>query len=424
MTDARSLAFDVLDAVLTRHRPLEQAFEAHPALSGLEGRDRAFARNLVATALRRRGQLDALVTAFLKKPPRGKGRVVVRILELGLVQLLFFQTPPHAAVSTALDLAERKGVGGLKNLINGILRRADREAGALLAAQDAARLNTPDWLWGSWEKAYGPAGARAIAQAHLAEPPLDLAMKADGEEWAATLGGSVLPTGGVRLPTTREITGLPGFRDGAWWVQDAAAQLPARLLGDVAGQTVVDLCAAPGGKTAQLAAAGASVIAVDLSRHRLARLEENLARLDLTAETVAADARSWTPGRAVDAVLLDAPCTATGTIRRHPDIPWAKQPADPARLAAVQADLIAAAGRMLQPGGRLVFATCSLQPQEGEAHLAAQRDGSLALDSITADEVPGMADSVNSDGSLRTLPCQWADRGGLDGFFIARFRRV
>ncbi|HMN88113.1 MAG TPA: RsmB/NOP family class I SAM-dependent RNA methyltransferase, partial [Bauldia sp.] len=298
----------------------------------------------------------------------------------------------------------------------------------LLAAADPARENTPDWLWTRWVSAYGEETARAIAAAHRVEPALDLTVRSDAAGWAERLGGIVLPTGSVRLVPSGPVDALPGFTEGAWWVQDAAAALPARLLGDVAGKHVADLCAAPGGKTAALAAAGARVTAVDASAARLTRLSANLARLGLSAETVAADILAWEPDAAFDAILLDAPCTATGTIRRHPDIAWLKRPEDVAKLADLQGRMLDRIVPWLKPGGTLVYCTCSLEPEEGEAQAArlAARPA-LAPRPVTAAEIGGLGEAVTPAGTVRTLPSQLPGAtprlSGVDGFFVARFVR-
>ncbi|MEQ9609252.1 MAG: RsmB/NOP family class I SAM-dependent RNA methyltransferase, partial [Kiloniellaceae bacterium] len=306
----------------------------------------------------------------------------------------------------------------------------------IAAAQDAARLNTPDWLWESWCAAYGEETARAIAAAQLGEPPLDLSCKGDPAAWAERLGAEVLPNGSLRLPAGQgDVARLPGYAEGAWWVQDAAAALPARLLargleGGVSGKTVIDLCAAPGGKTAQLAAAGAEVIAVEKNRERLARLDENLQRLQLGAATVAADAASWQPPALADAVLLDAPCSATGTLRRHPDIAWLKDKAQIDTLTPTQDRLLAHAVGMVKPGGLLVYAVCSLQPEEGPQRihaLLASDDRVERLPLTPADlgggDPAGMAGMITPEGDLRSLPCHLAQQGGLDGFYAFRLRR-
>ena len=423
---ARSVALALVGQVLARSKPLDQVLAESRDLMRLEARDRAFARLLVVTLLRRLGQVDAVLGHCLERPLAPAMARTRGILRLGAVQLLFLGTPAHAAVSESLALAEAVGQGRAKGLINAVLRRIDREGEGVLADQDAARLNTPDWLWQSWSAAYGEETTRAVAEAHLAEPPLDLSVKDDPTVWAERLSAELLPTGSLRLESGQgAIERLAGYEEGAWWVQDAAATLPSRLLGDVKGLRVADLCAAPGGKTAQLAAAGAEVVAVERTRSRARRLEQNLARLQLSAEVVVADARSWQPDRPFDAVLLDAPCSATGTLRRHPDIAWLKAPADLPPLVALQDALLDAAVDMLAPGGCLVYATCSLQPEEGPDRIAAllSRRPDLSLVPVEAAELPGLAEAVTREGYLRSLPCHWSARGGLDGFFAARLRR-
>lgn len=417
----------MLDQVLSRHRPLDEALTL-PALTALPANDRGLARLLAATALRRHGQIAALESLFLDRPLPDSAARARHLLAIGLVQLLFLQQPPHAAVDTVVGAAKaHRATARFAGLINAVLRRAGREGAALLARQDAARLNTPDWLWQRWTAAYGAETAAAIAKAHLEEAPLDLSLQspADTDLWADRLAAERLPTGGLRRLAGGAVPELPGFEDGAWWVQDAAAALPAPLLGVGPGDRVVDLCAAPGGKTAQLAAAGAEVVAVDRAAARLDRLRENLRRLRLTAETVTADATAWQPDSPVDAVLVDAPCSATGTIRRHPDIPHLKRPEDLIGLAKTQATILSNAARMLKPGGRLVFCTCSLEPEEGERIAAAALAGDLPLipDPIGAGEVGGLAEIVKADGTVRTHPGLSFPFGRLDGFHIARFRR-
>lgn len=421
---ARRAALDLIRAVLGQHRPLDDALEA-PALAALEPRDRAFARLLAATVLRRLGQIDLLIAEAVQRPLPRNAVAVRDVLRLGLVQLLFLGTPAHAAVATSVELVDDAGLDRFKGLVNAVLRRFGREGEAVLARQDAARLNTPDWLWTAWQAAYGEETARAIAQAHLTEAPLDITVKADPEHWSEALEAQILPTGSLRRPAGGLVADLPGFADGSWWVQDAGAALPARLFGDIAGLRIADLCAAPGGKTAQLAAAGARVTAIDRSERRLGTLRRNLTRLGLEAEIVVADAAAWQPAEPLDAVLLDAPCSATGTIRRHPDIQRLKGPEDVTKLADLQARLLAHAVTLVRPGGQIVWCTCSLQPEEGERQIA----GLLASDApvhrmpIAVEEVGGLSEIVTADGDLRTLPCHGQEWGGLDGFHIARLCR-
>jgi 16S rRNA (cytosine967-C5)-methyltransferase len=419
---ARLIALDVLGRVLGEARPLDETFAGHRALALLDSRDRAFARLLVTSVLRRLGQIDALLDGYLRARP--KAVRVHNLLRLGAAQLLFLDTPAHAAVAEAVALASGSH-DYAKGLVNAVLRRVAREGAEALAHQDAARLNTPDWLWASWKSAYGEAVTRAVAKAHLAEPPLDLTVKGDPEIWAARVGGERLYGNTVRRPAGGAIEDLPGYAEGAWWIQDAAAALPARLLGDVRGRSAIDLCAAPGGKTAQLAAAGAAVTAVELSDRRAGRLRGNLERLQLDARIEVADALVWRPPRPASHVLLDAPCSATGTIRRHPDIAWHKSPADLARMAALQQRLLEAAVAMLAPGGLLVYASCSLQPEEGPEVIERALAAGLPIERhpVEASELDGLAVELIPEGAVRTLPCQLAGRGGLDGFFIARLRR-
>ncbi|MEO3427926.1 16S rRNA (cytosine(967)-C(5))-methyltransferase RsmB [Pelagibius sp. CAU 1746] len=425
--NARKTALALLREVLDQGRPLDEALAANPYIAKLEARDRAFARLLLATVLRRLGQIDAALAGCLDRPIKAKDVMLQHILRLGAVQLLFLETPPHAAVSTALDLAKGPRLAGQRGLLNAVLRRLSREGKEIVAAQDAERLNTPDWLWQPWAAAYGEATARAIAEAHLGEPPLDLTCKNNPETWVEKLNAELLPGGSLRLTAGQgDVARLPGYAEGAWWVQDAAAALPARLLGEISGKTVIDLCAAPGGKTAQLAAAGAEVIAVERAEGRLKRLQENLQRLKLGAATVAADAAAWQPPAPADAVLLDAPCSATGTLRRHPDIAWLKDGRDVAGLIRAQDRLLAQAVEMVKPGGLLVYAVCSLQPEEGPERIAAllASDAPVERVAVTPAELPGLEAAITPEGDLRTLPCHWAERGGLDGFYACRLRRL
>ena len=422
----RAAALEVLDFVLRRKRPLDAALADHPGLPRLAERDRALARNLVATTLRRLGQIDALIAHCLERPLPNKAAAANDILRLGVCQLVFLKTPPHAAVDTAVGLAQECGQGPHMGLINAVLRRLADEGPGLARAQDAPRLNTPPWLWESWTTTYGAETCQRIATAHLAEAPLDLTVKADAGMWAERLAGTVLATGGVRRRAGGRIEALPGFAEGAWWVQDAGAALPVKLLGDVAGRRVIDLCAAPGGKSAQLALAGAKVTAVDRSPVRIGRLRENMARLGLHVETVNADAEDWRPGKPADAVLLDSPCTATGTIRRHPDIARLKTPDDVAALSAVQMRLLEAAAAMVQPGGLVVYCVCSLQPEECEMAVSAAIAAGAPLEPLplAPSKEAGLDDVSISDGVLRTLPCDWAEAGGMDGFYATHLRRT
>lgn len=420
---ARRVALDVLDRVLgPEHRAFDETFQGHPHFMRLAVRDRAFARLLVTTVLRRLGQIDHTALPLLRYRP--KELRVTNMLRLGAAQLLFLSTPPHAAVAETVRLAAA-GFRREVPLLNAVLRRLAADGRQLLEGQDAARLNTPKWLWDSWEAAYGVERVRAIGEAHLGEPPLDLSVLREPERWANELGAEILPTGTLRRRSGGLVEALPGFDAGAWWVQDAAAALPALMLGPLKGKRVLDIGAAPGGKTAQLAAMGAKVTALERSPRRAEFLVRNLGRLTLDAEIVVADALEWQPAAPFDAILLDAPCTATGTIRRHPDVPWAKSPADVQRLAEVQGRMLEAAVPMLKPGGTLIYAVCSLQPEEGPQRMAALLAGEAPVvrDPIARGELKGLPVDLTADGEIRTLPCHLAASGGLDGFFVARLRR-
>jgi len=420
VTSARAAAHALLGEVLRRRRPLDEAL-ADAGLDRLDARDRAFARLLVATVLRRLGQVDDLIAGFDEKPLPERAAPVQDALRLGMVQLVMLGTASHAAVDSSVRLLEGR-FDGFKGLVNAVLRRAAEEAPARARTQDAARLSTPYWLWESWSRAYGEASARAIAEVHLTEPPLDIMVRDQAKLWAPRLEAEILPTGTLRR-ASGVVTELSGYADGAWWVQDAAAALPARLLGDVRGRRVADLCAAPGGKTLQLAASGAEVIAIDRSARRLERVRENLDRTKLTAELVVADAAAWRPESLPDAILLDAPCSATGTLRRHPDAAHLKTPDDVRRLSEVQDRLLDHALSLLPPGGLLVYCVCSLEPEEGPARIAR-----LLASGAPVEPVPVTSDEVTAemirDGFLRTLPSHWQERGGMDGFFAARLRRL
>jgi 16S rRNA (cytosine967-C5)-methyltransferase len=430
---ARRIAADILDSVLRRHRPLDELLDGGAAPSGLGAlahRDRALVRRLVATVLRRLGTLRHLLGLFLDRGLPADAPRLETVLLVGAAQILWLDVPDHAAVDLAVRLARADPrAARYAGLANAVLRRIGRNGEQRLRALDGAMLDTPDWLMARWARNYGAETARAIAVAHGHEPALDLTVKSDPAHWAAAFGGRVLPTGSVRAIVHGPVPSLPGYGEGAWWVQDAAAALPARLLGDIADKSVADLCAAPGGKTAQLAAAGARVVAVDRAQPRLERLRQNLARLALSADIVNADVAQWQAGP-FDAVLLDAPCSSTGTIRRHPDVPWLKRESDIAALAAVQRALLARAVELLKAGGVLVYCTCSLEPEEGVEIIdeLLARDPRLRRLPIAAAEVGGAEEFVTPAGDLRTLPCQLTDpdprMAGLDGFFAARIERV
>ncbi|HEY5066108.1 MAG TPA: transcription antitermination factor NusB [Xanthobacteraceae bacterium] len=431
---ARRIAAGMIDGVLRKKRALDEVLDAAAAdragFASLAERDRALTRALVGVVLRRLGTLRHLLSPMLGRglPPRAP--LVETALLLGAAQILFLQVPDHAAVDLAVRLVQAdRHAARFASLVNAVLRRIGREGAAQLATLDPIALDTPPWLLARWSKSYGEPTARAIAEANSHEPALDLTVKSDPDGWAERLGGRVLPTGTVRMIAHGPVTALPGFAEGAWWVQDAAAALPVRLFGGLSGKRVADLCAAPGGKTVQLAAGGALVTAVDRSAARLGRVADNLKRLSLTAELVNADAATWTGEQQFDAVLLDAPCSSTGAIRRHPDVPWLKRESDIETLARVQARLLERALSLTRSGGTLIYCTCSLEPEENEHIVAAllAREPGVRRVPITAHEVFGQSAFISPEGDLRTLPCQLPDAdtrlAGLDGFYAARLEK-
>jgi 16S rRNA (cytosine967-C5)-methyltransferase len=427
---ARGVALDLLNRVLEQKRPLEEAFERHPDLGALENRDRQFVRALTTATLRHLQRIDRILAVRLERPLPARARAVTDVLRLGVAQLLVLGTPAHAAVDSMVALtAELGGMAGYKGLVNAVLRRIAAEGEALLAQVPPGEASLPDWLWQSWAAAYGAERAAAIAAALLHEPPLDFTVKrpAESAQWAEALHARLLPGGTLRRAAhdperPQRLDEAPGFAEGAWWVQDFAASLPVKLLGDVSGKRVLDLCAAPGGKTAQLVAAGAKVTALDRLQDRLQRLKQNLDRLGLIATCEAADATSWDAVRDFDVVLLDAPCSSTGTLRRHPDVAWLKDPRDVVKLAAAQDRLIDAAQRLTRPGGTLLYCVCSLQLEEGPERIEAAlaRHESLKRAPLTEADVFGLRALLTPEGDLRTLPCHLAEEGGMDGFYAAR----
>jgi 16S rRNA (cytosine967-C5)-methyltransferase len=430
---ARRFAVSVIEDALRRRLPLDEQLDklaADPAWTALSPSDRGLTRAIAHAALRRLGTIRKALAERMERglPPRS-GRLEP-ILVAAAAQILDLGTPAHAAVDTAVSLArEDAHARHFADLANAVLRRIAAEREAVLAASHPLDTDTPTWLRERWTRAWGRETAAAIAAAHRSEPGIDITVKAEPEAWAERLGAELLPTGSRRLHDRTPVPLLPGFAEGAWWVQDAAAAIPARLLGDVAGLRVLDMCAAPGGKTAQLAAAGAAVTALDRSAPRMRRLGENLARLGLAAEPVVADALAY-DAPPFDAVLLDAPCSATGTIRRHPDVAWARTLEDVLKLASLQRRLLDKAAELTRPGGRLVYATCSLEPEEGERQVEAflQRRPDFRLLPAEAREIGGLADAVTPAGCFRSLPHLLphpVDRlAGMDGFFAARLVRM
>jgi 16S rRNA (cytosine967-C5)-methyltransferase len=430
---ARRIAADILDGVLHKHRTLDDQLDgaaAHPALKTLPDRDRALMRRLVATILRRLGTLGHVLSRLLDRGIPNDAPRAQSALLIGAAQILWMDVPDHAAVDLSVRLVQSdRRAAKYAGLVNAVLRRCAREGEGLIAEVKSEMLDLPPWLLARWVAHYGEATARQIAFAIGHEPSLDITVKSDAPHWATRLHGETLPTGTVRTLLQGSVTMLPGFEEGQWWVQDAAAALPARLFGDIAGKSIVDLCAAPGGKTAQLALAGARVIAVDRSAGRLTRLRDNMARLALEVETVVADAVEWqgeNTGAGFDGVLVDAPCTSTGTIRRHPDVAWLRQESDLDALTSLQQRLLQKAVALLKPGGTLVFCTCSLEPEEGEQAVKTllAAEPAMRRAPVEMNEVAGLGEIVTEQGELRTLPSHLPHQdprlGGLDGFYAAR----
>jgi 16S rRNA (cytosine967-C5)-methyltransferase len=424
--EVRRLAADRLRACVDQRLTVEDALQASPQAMRLDTRDRAFLVSLLLTAFRHRGEIDAMLRELLDKPLPRKSGLTRELLELGIAQLLFLEMPPHAVIDSAVRAAKAdRNAMHFTGLINAVLRKISTAGTSLLAKHDAPHLNTPAWLWERWCKNFGAATAREIALAHGVRPALDLIFKDDPAAWRESLSGLLLPNGQLRLPPGHApVPELPGFRDGAWWVQDAAATIPVRLMGNLKGRKVLDLCAAPGGKTLQLAAGGAEVTAIDVSEPRLARLRDNLARTGLSASIQVADVLKADLSQTWDAVLLDAPCSATGTIRRHPELPWIRQEKQIAELAALQRQMLSRAAALVRPGCLIVYCTCSLEPEEGEAQVRQFLARNPDFDIIPAtlpDLPPG---AIRPEGWVRTLPAMsYGGSPGMDGFFTVAMRR-
>ena len=418
---SRRIAYDILVAV-AEGTQLDKALAAHEGLPKLDIRDRKFVRLLVTTCLRQSGQIEKTIAPMITRRPFGAQQHANLVLLLGAAQLLILKTGAHADVDSTVELMRMVGFERLCGMANAVMRRLTREGEACFVTTGPMD-NLPDWLCKSWTHYWGEAATTSIASLAMETPSLDISVRADPAQWAERLDARIIDAHSLRRAFDGDPTQLAGFDAGAWWVQDVAAALPARLLAVTPGQAVIDLCAAPGGKTAQLIAAGATVTAIDQSRKRLDRLRRNLKRLKMTAGLVLADGTKFTPECAVDAVLVDAPCSATGTIRRRPDILWQRTPDDISTLQQTQWRLATTALGWLKPGGRMVYATCSLQPEEGEDVINAILDGAegrFALDPIRPEEAGIFARSITEAGSLRILPGDYLDIGGVDGFFVAR----
>ncbi|MER8705610.1 RsmB/NOP family class I SAM-dependent RNA methyltransferase [Mesorhizobium sp. M0323] len=432
---ARKAAARLLAAVIDARTPLDGLTDhenGHPQYKALDLRDRALVRAILVTALRYRMTISGLLARRLEKPLPPNATALSHILHVAAAQILFLDVPDSAAVDLAVTHAKSDPrTARFSGLVNGVLRTLARAKQDELAAALAATDEAPKWFSDRLKTVYDLDKARQILLAHRHEAPVDFSVKSDPALWAERLGGFVLPTGTVRVEKlSASVTELPGFGEGAWWVQDAAASLPARLFGDINSLRIADLCAAPGGKTAQLILADAHVTALDMSKTRLARLTQNLERLGLAAEIVQADLLKYEPKDLFDAVLLDAPCSSTGTVRRHPDVPWTKTAADVEKLANLQRRLLARAVTLVKPGGRIVFSNCSLDPLEGEELYRDFLAGNAEIvdDPLRPGEIAGIDPFLTPQGTLRTTPADLElgspGRSGLDGFFAARMRRT
>ena len=426
----RIVAVRSLMAVTLKARPFDLALNEMAQEADLNARDRAFAFNLVMLSLRQLGGLKALMNSLVERGIPFEAKWTEAALITGLAQILLMRTADYAAVNETVDMiknlsGKEKGFAGL---VNAVLRRAVKEREKLITQLTATpENNLPEWLHKSWAATYGIETMRAVASSLTATPPLDITVRPDEsiDYWAETLGAKKLPTGSLRL-TTADVPTLPGYDAGKWWVQDMAAAIPATLLGDIKDKHILDLCAAPGGKTMQLAAAGATVTAIDRSRNRLKRLTENLKRTKLEATTISADAAVYEPQTPVDHILLDAPCSATGTLRRNPDVLWTKGPQDVAKLADLQARILTHAFSLLPIGGTLIYCVCSLEAREGINQITdfLEREAAAKRMPITSVEVGGMNELITADGDMLCLPSYYMDAGGMDGFFAARLTRV
>ncbi len=423
-----ALAF--LEKILDDHVPLDQAFDNTCRQFGdkLSVQDRGFVRHLGTTCLRHLGQLDAMINHCTQKKLTGKQKTVRNILRLGITQLLYMEVAAHGAVNSAVKMTDKQKNTSdrhCKGMVNAILRRIDRER-EKFSGGFSPTLNIPKWLKENWQTRYGKEEFAKIAIAVLGEPPLDFTLKpeCEGATWAEMLDGVLLPGGSVRVEKAGLVQNLAGYEEGSWWIQDVAASLPVNLLGAGCGDPVLELCAAPGGKTAQLAASGCRVTAVDRSARRLRRLQENMDRLNLVCDVVTSDAADFRPDKEYGFILLDAPCSATGTLRRHPDVSRARGSKDIMALAEIQTHLLDAAVGMMPVGGILIYCVCSLQSEEGPEQIKAllDRNGTVKRKGIDLAELSGFENSRLDGGDVQTLPHHIS--GGMDGFFISRLVKI
>lgn len=424
--DVRSVAVALYRSCLDRKMTVEDAIEGDARARKLPARDRALLANILLTCFRHKGESEAVLSSLLDKPLPRKSGPAMDILVLGVAQLLFLDMPPHAVIDLSVRAAKAdRNALHFAGVVNAVLRKVSAAGPSLLEGLDAGKLNTPGWLWERWTAFYGEENVRSIGLAHAARPALDISVKNTPEHWQKLLGAMLLPNGQLRLPADHApVPELPGYGDGAWWVQDAAATIPVDLLGSISGLNVLDLCAAPGGKTMQMAARGAHVTAIDVSEARLGRLRSNLARTALQAEVRSEDMLSTSLQGEWDAVLLDAPCSATGTIRRHPELPHLRRESQIKEFSGLQRQMLSKAASLVKPGGKLVYCTCSLEQEEGEAHLRWFRGWNSEFEAMPAALSWLPQQAITPEGWVRTLPSmRLGDAPGMDGFFAAVLRR-
>ena len=415
----RYAAAQLVHQILVENANLEEAFDNCCSFGILKSEpeiERAFCRSMVTNTIRRNGLFDFILKKYMKKRPSG---IAMGILATALEQMLFMRVPNNIAISIAIEITKAdKSTKHLPQFISAVLRRVEADSGRINSLINKPGVNLPQWLYSRWQRNYGSDTARMISEANLVDPDLDITVKSRPETWAEILNAEVLFQNSLRIKNFRgRPEDLPGYDSGDWWIQDLASSLPATFLGNVENKFILDLCAAPGGKTAQLANAGANITALDISEHRMKRLLANFHRLGLSVNSVISDALTYQSSEKFDGILLDAPCSATGTVRRHPDIAWHRTEKQIGELAALQFDLIVNASKLLKSGGTLVFSTCSIEPEEGESHLLKSLPD-LEFSPILKDEVPALG-ILSAKGFVRSLP-----QLGLDGFFIARFKKL
>lgn len=420
---SRRLAALCVKEVMEKNLPLQQVISSQKDYAMLESRDRAFVRLIVATTFRRMGQINSALKPFLRQNPP---KLIYAALQTAAAQIIYLGTPPHAAVGeTVAMLKGRNSSKGFANLTNAVLRKVV-DSGTKLAAQEPPKINIPSWLLGEWESDYGRQASRKFSIQLTQEPPLDVTVKSNESIWADKLCGKIIGKNSVRINKIGNITELAGFSEGEWWAQDIAASIPVKLLGSLSGKRVLDMCAAPGGKTMQLASMGALVTALDKSISRLGRVKENLKRTNLSADIICQDALDWDSNENFyDAVLLDAPCTATGTFRRHPDVLYNRKPKDLSNLIKIQDQLLNKSASFVKPGGVLIYSTCSLLSAEGKPRIDKflKRNPHFSLEAIKNIDGLDLPFEAFEGGFVRTLPHYLADEGGMDGFFIAKMKR-